>query len=311
MRIIFAGTPEFSVTILKAIIRAKHEVVGVFCQPDRPKGRGQKLTACSVKKYATAHNLSVYQPNNFKDNQTQQQITHLNAQVMVVVAYGQILPTEILSIPQYGCLNIHASLLPRWRGAAPIQRAILAADNETGISIMQMDEGLDTGNILLAKICPISATDNAESLGNKLSLLGAKSIIETLDNIDNLTPITQNKHNITYAKKLTKSQAQIDWQQTAIQINQQIKAFNPYPITQTYANSNKFTDRVLKILSASVINYPHDKKPGEIIKCTKGCCYVATADGVLSLETVQLAGKKAISIKDFTNAWTLTRLFNV
>lgn len=310
MRIIFAGTPEFSVPILQAIIQAKHELVGVYCQPDRPKGRGQKLTACAVKTYANTHNLPIYQPDNLKNTDTQSQLLALNADVMVVVAYGQLLPKIILQAPKYGCLNIHASLLPRWRGAAPIQRAILAGDNETGISIMQMNEGLDTGDVLLQKICPITDTDTALTLHNKLSILAADLMIDGLNNIDNLTPSAQSQQNITYAKKLKKNQAWIDWGQTAMQINQQIRAFNPYPIAQTYADTDKFSQQVLRILSANIIEYAHDKNPGEIIKCTQGVCYLATTAGVLSLETVQLSGKKAINIKDFTNAYTLTRVFS-
>lgn len=309
MRIIFAGTPEFSVPILDAILQEKHQVVGVYCQPDRPKGRGRILTACPVKTYAAAHNLTVYQPDNFKDKSTQQQMARLEAEVMVVVAYGQILPPAILAMPNYGCLNIHASLLPRWRGAAPIQRAILAGDTKTGISIMQMDAGLDTGDVLLEKTCAIADTDTAQTLHDKLATLGAEAIIEALKNRDHLSPIIQKKSGVTYAKKLTKSEAWIDWGQTAMQINQKIRAFNPYPIAQTYADSDKFTAKVLRILSASSINHAHNKNPGEVVKCTQGVCYVATADGVLRLEKVQLSGKKAIDIKDFTNAYTLTRLF--
>lgn len=310
MRVIFAGTPEFSVPILEAIIKAKHLIVGVYCQPDRPKGRGQILTACPVKTCATTHNLTIYQPDNFNDKEVQQQMLTLKAQIMVVVAYGQILPLQVLSIPEYGCVNIHASLLPRWRGAAPIQRAILAGEHETGISIMQMDAGLDTGAVLLAKKCPITTTDTAQSLHNKLSLLGAETIIEVLNNWNTLLPNVQNQQNISYAKKLSKTQAWIDWTQTATQINQQIRAFNPYPIAQTYADSDKFNAKILRILSASIIDHKHNKKPGEIVKYTKGLCYIATNEGVLSLKKVQLAGKKAVDIKDFTNAYTLTRLFS-
>jgi len=308
MKIIFAGTPEFSVSTLEALIDAGHEIVGVYCQPDRPKGRGRILTACPVKEKALELDLTVYQPENLRDSSAQKTLKNLGADVMIVVAYGQILPLEVLESPKYGCLNIHASLLPRWRGAAPIQRAILAGDKQTGVGIMQMNEGLDTGDVLLEKICNISDTDTAQTLHNKLATLGADAIVEALENINNLVSKTQDKSGITYAKKLSKEEAWIDWTQSAIQISQQIRAFNPYPIAQTNATSNKFDNKVLRILSASVIGLTYDEKPGEVIKCTKGICHVATGDGVLSLEQLQLAGKKVVNIKDFTNAYKLTKL---
>ena len=308
MKIIFAGTPEFSVSALEALIDAGHEIVGVYCQPDRPKGRGRILTACPVKEKALELDLTVYQPENLRDSSAQKTLKNLGADVMIVVAYGQILPLEVLESPKYGCLNIHASLLPRWRGAAPIQRAILAGDKQTGVGIMQMNEGLDTGDVLLEKICNISDTDTAQTLHNKLATLGADAIVEALENINNLVSKTQDKSGITYAKKLSKEEAWIDWTQSAIQISQQIRAFNPYPIAQTNATSNKFDNKVLRILSASVIGLTYDEKPGEVIKCTKGICHVATGDGVLSLEQLQLAGKKVVNIKDFTNAYKLTKL---
>ena len=308
MRVIFAGTPEFSVGILEALAQAEHELVGVYCQPDRPKGRGRVLTACPVKEKALELNLPVFQPESLKDKTAQQQLASLNADVMVVVAYGQILPIEVLETPKYGCLNIHASLLPRWRGAAPIQRAIISGDKQTGIGIMQMNEGLDTGNILLEKTCDILESDTAQSLHDKLAILGAQGIVEALANLNTLSPTPQNEAGITYAKKLSKDEAWIDWSKSAIQINQQIRAFNPYPIAQTNASSDKFESKVLRILSACVISKAHDAKPGEVIEYGKGVCIVATGDGALSLEKVQLAGKKVVDIKDFTNAYTLTIL---
>ncbi|BBB23500.1 methionyl-tRNA formyltransferase [Isorropodon fossajaponicum endosymbiont JTNG4] len=308
MRIVFAGTPEFSIGILAALINAKHDIVGVYCQPDRPKGRGRVLTACPVKVKALEHNLNVFQPENLKDDKTQQVLAKLNADVIVVVAYGQILPAKILNTPKYGCLNIHGSLLPRWRGAAPIQRAILAGDKTTGIDIMQMNEGLDTGDILLEKTCPITLTDTAQSLHDKLSKLGSNTIIEALNNLDNLSPTMQSENNITYAKKLKKDEAWIDWTQSAIQINRQIRAFNPYPIAQAHASSNRFDTKVLRILSASVVMADSNHNPGSIIKHNKEACIVATGDGALSLETLQLSGKKVLNIKDFSNTYNLTKL---
>lgn len=308
MRIIFAGTPDFATHVLQRIISSNHEIVGVFCQPDRPKGRGKVLTPCSVKIEAEAHNLEIFQPLSLKDGDIQAEIKNLQADVMVVVAYGQILPKTVLDIPKYGCLNIHASLLPRWRGAAPIQRAILAGDKTTGVGIMQMDEGLDTGDVLLEKSLNISDNDTAQTLHDKLANLGADAINEALNNLATLKPTPQSSDGITYAQKLSKGEAWIDWSESAVKINQQIRAFNPYPIAQTHATSNKFESKVLRILSANPIGKTYNQKPGEVIDCTKGVCLIATGDGALSLETVQLAGKKAISIKDFNNAYQLTRL---
>ncbi|AYQ56244.1 methionyl-tRNA formyltransferase [Bathymodiolus thermophilus thioautotrophic gill symbiont] len=308
MKIIFAGTPEFSVGVLTALIKAGHNIVGVYCQPDRPKGRGRTLTPCPVKVKALEHNLLILQPESFKDKDAQTELKNLNAAIMIVVAYGQILPKEVLQMPKYGCLNIHASLLPRWRGAAPIQRAIFAGDKTTGIGIMQMNEGLDTGAILLEETCEITDTDTAQSLHDKLASLGANAIITALKELENLSPTPQNEANITYAKKLKKDEAWINWTQSATQINRQIRAFNPYPIAQTNATSDKFNDKTLRILSATVINNNHNHQPGEIIKHDKKECLVATGDGTLSLKTVQLSGKKALNIKDFSNAYTLTTL---
>ena len=308
MRVIFAGTPEFSVGVLEALSGAGHEIVGVYCQPDRPKGRGRVLTACPVKDKALKHDLPIFQPESLKDETEQQVLADLNADVMVVVAYGQLLPKVILETPKHGCLNIHASLLPRWRGAAPIQRAIIAGDKQTGIGIMQMNEGLDTGDILLEKTCDILDSDTAQSLHDKLANLGSQGIVEALNNIDQLLPSIQNAAGITYAKKLSKEEAWIDWNKSAIEINQQIRAFNPYPIAQTNASSDKFDSKVLRILSATVIETNTNKNPGEVISCTKGECTIATGNGVLSLDAVQLAGKKALNIKDFTNANQLTSL---
>jgi methionyl-tRNA formyltransferase len=308
MKVIFAGTPDFAKGVLEALVQAGHELVGVYCQPDRPKGRGRVLSACPVKEKALELGLDTYQPESLRDVNAQEQLQDLQADIMVVVAYGQILPTEVLEAPKYGCLNIHASLLPRWRGAAPIQRAIISGDTQTGIGIMQMNEGLDTGDILLEKTCDILKTDTAQSLHDKLAILGASGITQALDDIENLTATVQDEAGITYAKKLTKDEAWIDWSKSAVQINQQIRAFNPYPIAQTHAKSDKFDSKVLRILSADIIDILHTKKAGEVIELAKGICYVATGDGVLSLKQVQLAGKNVVSIKDFNNAYQLENL---
>ena len=308
MQVIFAGTPEFSVGILDAISNAGHEIKGVYTQPDRPKGRGRGLTPCPVKERALELGLPVFQPESLKNKEAQSQLNNLQADVMVVVAYGQLLPIEVLEAPKYGCLNIHASLLPRWRGAAPIQRAIISGDKQTGVGIMQMNEGLDTGDILLEKTCDILDTDTAQSLHNKLSALGELAIVKALNSVDELIPAAQDENGITYAKKLTKDEAWIDWSKSAIKINQQIRAFNPYPIAQANASSDKFDSKVLRILSATVMEKTYNTQPGEIVEYGKGTCIVATTSGSLSLQTVQLAGKKITNIKDFTNAYKLTNL---
>ena len=306
MRIVFAGTPKFAVESLSVLHSADHEIVAVYCQPDRPKGRGKILGSCAVKQYAEDNNLLVIQPENFNDNQNQ--LAMLEPDIMVVVAYGQILPESVLTIPKYGCLNIHASLLPRWRGAAPIERAILEGDSVTGIAIIQMSKDLDTGDILLEKKYKISPTDTAQMLHDKLAGVGAHALIEVLDNIHTIEPKPQNKEGITYAQKLTKNEAWIDWSKSAVEINQKIRAFNLYPVAQTNATSDKFTNKVLRILSAKVVNEITSKSPGHVTTRTKDKCQIATGNGLLQLERVQLAGKRAIDIKDFANAYRLNKL---
>ena len=308
MRIVFAGTPEFAVESLAILHKSNHEIVAVYCQPDRPKGRGKVLSACHVKLYAEENNLLVIQPEDFSELQNQERFALLKSDVMVVAAYGQILPKNTLQTPRFGCLNIHASLLPRWRGAAPIERAILAGDKETGISIMQMNEGLDTGNVLLEKKYLISEFETSQTLTDNLSSLGADTIIEALSNLSDLKARPQNNNDASYAKKILKNEAQIDWNQSAETISRIIRAFNPRPIAQTNAKAKQFENNVLRITEAEVIQDKTIQAPGTIIEYGKGFCYVATANGVLSLKKVQLAGKKEVSIKDFNNAYQLIEL---
>ena len=308
MRIVFAGTPKFAVKSLSVLNQSEHEIVAVYCQPDRPKGRGKILTACPVKIFAEENNLLVIQPEDFKDKQSQTQLALLNPDVMVVAAYGQILPKSILKIPKLGCLNIHASLLPRWRGAAPIERAILEGDRETGISIMQMNEGLDTGDILLDKKCMISNHETAQTLHDTLSNIGANAILETLNIFPTLKARSQQNNDATYAEKVTKDEAQIDWHQSAEQISRAIRAFNPRPIAYTNAMAKQFKNRVLRIIEAEVVNKQTTNSPGEVIKYDKNICHVATSNGVINLKKVQLSGKKEVSIKDFNNAYQLIKL---
>ena len=308
MRIVFAGTPKFAVKSLSVLNQSEHEVVAVYCQPDRPKGRGKVLTACPVKIFAEENNLLVIQPEDFKDKQSQTQLALLNPDVMVVAAYGQILPKSILQIPKLGCLNIHASLLPRWRGAAPIERAILEGDRETGISIMKMNEGLDTGDIMLDKKCMISNHETAQTLHDTLSNIGANAILETLNMLPTLKARPQQNNEATYAEKVTKDEAQIDWHQSAEKISRVIRAFNPRPIAYTNAMAKQFKNRVLRIIEAEIVNRQTTNSPGEVIKYDKDVCYIATSNGVINLKKVQLSGKNKVSIKDFNNAYQLIKL---
>ena len=308
MRIVFAGTPKFAVKSLSVLNQSEHEVIAVYCQPDRPKGRGKVLTACPVKIFSEENNLLVIQPEDFKDKQSQTQLALLNPDVMVVAAYGQILPKAVLEIPKLGCLNIHASLLPRWRGAAPIERAILEGDRETGISIMKMNEGLDTGDILLDKKCMISNHETAQTLHDTLSNIGANAILETLNMLPTLKARPQQNNEATYAEKVTKDEAQIDWHQSAEKISRVIRAFNPRPIAYTNAMAKQFKNRVLRIIEAEIVNRQTTNSPGEVIKYDKDVCYIATSNGVINLKKVQLSGKNKVSIKDFNNAYQLIKL---
>ena len=308
MRIVFAGTPKFAVESLAILHKSDHEIIAVYCQPDRPKGRGKVLTACPVKLYAEQHNLLVIQPEDFSNGQNQKEFASLNPDVMVVAAYGQILPINTLQTPKFGCINIHASLLPRWRGAAPIERAILSGDKETGISIMQMNEGLDTGDVLLTQKHLISNNETSQSLTESLSSIGAELILETLDRLNELPVIPQNNDDATYAKKISKVEAQIDWSQSAENIGLMIRAFNPRPIAKTNAKAKQFEKKVIRIIEAETVQYESSKTPGTIVELGKGICYVATGNGILNLIKVQLTGKNKVSIKDFNNAYQLIKL---
>ncbi len=308
MRIIFAGTPDFAVPALSKIHNSNHQVVAVYCQPDRPKGRGKVLTSCAVKNFALENNLDVIQPENFSNEQNLKKLISLEPDIIIVAAYGQILSKEALNLPKFGCLNIHASLLPRWRGAAPIERAILSGDKETGISIMQMNEGLDTGDILLSRKQNIENSETAGSLTESLSIMGADLIMETIEQLPELDARTQDHTKANYAKKILKNESRIDWNQSAENINQMIRAFNPRPIAQSNAEAKEFKDKVLRIVEAEVILSQTSKPPGTVIEQNKQVCHIATGYGILSLKRVQLAGKNIVSIKDFNNAYQLTKL---
>ncbi|MBA6409198.1 methionyl-tRNA formyltransferase [Pseudoalteromonas sp. 5Ae-yellow] len=296
LRIIFAGTPDFAARHLQALIQSEHKIVGVYSQPDRPAGRGKKLKASEVKELALEHNLPVFQPQSLKNDEALAELTSLNADIMIVVAYGLILPKAILEAPRLGCLNVHGSILPRWRGAAPIQRAIWAGDEQTGVTIMQMDEGLDTGDMLHISRCPISTTETSASLYTKLAELGPDALIETINKLANgeITPEPQNDELANYAKKLSKEEADIDWSMSALQIERNIRSFNPWPMCFTQMGG-----QTVKIHQAQVVLQSGD--PGQILSSDKNGVVVACGEHALCITQLQPQGKKPMAINDFLN----------
>ena len=292
MKIIFAGTPEFARLALAAIIEAGHEVALVLTQPDRPSGRGMKLTPSPVKQEAENHGIPVFQPASLKDPASHQPIREAGAEVMVVAAYGLILPQAVLDIPARGCLNIHASLLPRWRGAAPIQRAIEAGDEQTGVCIMQMAAGLDTGPVLLEKRLAILGVDTGASLHDKLAELGAQAIVEALARLHELDPVTQPEQGVTYASKLSKEEARLDWGLPAQELARKVRAFNPVPGAWTL-----FEGEPLKIWQAEAV--PGNGRPGEVLEAAAGRLVVACGEGALRLGELQKAGSRRMDAVAF------------
>ena len=299
LRIVFAGTPDFAARHLDSLIASEHQVVGVFTQPDRPAGRGKKLMPSPVKLLAQGNNLPVFQPASLRAPENQAMLAELNADIMVVVAYGLILPKAVLDMPRLGCINVHGSLLPRWRGAAPIQRALWAGDQQTGITIMQMDVGLDTGDMLYKLSCPICADDTSATLYSKLAELGPQALLETLAMIaeGEAKPEQQSDQLVTYAEKLSKEEARVDWTLSAIQLERCIRAFNPWPMSWL-----EIEQQPVKIWKASAMSQGSSAAPGTIIAANKRGIQVATGDGVLNLESLQPAGKKAMSIQDLLNS---------
>lgn len=301
LNIIFAGTPDFAATHLQALLNSEHNVIAVYTRPDKPAGRGKKLQASPVKQLAEAHHIPVYQPKSLRKEEAQAELQALNADVMVVVAYGLILPEAVLKAPKYGCLNVHGSLLPRWRGAAPIQRSIWAGDTETGVTIMQMDIGLDTGDMLHKVTTPILATETSASLYAKLAELAPPALLEVLNGLTSgqFKPEKQQDEQANYAEKLTKEEAKLDWNMTACQLERNIRAFNPAPMAYLTLMVNEVEERI-KVYQAEVL--PHQEKAvGTVLAVDKNGIQIATQQGVLNITQLQPAGKKPMSVQDFLN----------
>ncbi len=303
MKVVFMGTPDFAVGILEAIVNSRHEVVLAVTQEDKPKGRSDKLLPPPVKEYALEHGIPVFQPHRIKEKESVDELRKYEADIYVVAAFGQILSEEILNIPRYGCINTHASLLPKYRGAAPIQWAIVDGEAKTGVTIMQMDKGLDTGDILYTSVVEISASDTGESLFDKLAVSGASLIIEALDRIEagDCNPKKQDESKATYAKILNKKMGCIDFTKKAIEIERLIRGFTPWPGTYTYYNG-----KLLKVFSAVVQSeqYP-EYKPGDVVCVEDNRLLVKTGEGVLVIDEVQLEGKKRMMVSDFVRGYRI------
>jgi methionyl-tRNA formyltransferase len=307
LRVAFAGTPDFSVPALEALVASRHTVVGVLTQPDRPKGRGRQITAGPVKAAALAHGIPVAQPLTLKVPEGRAELESWRPDVLVVVAYGLILPAAVLSIPRLGCVNIHGSLLPRWRGAAPIQRAILAGDCLTGVTIMLMDAGLDTGPMLLKKETAIEGTDTGGSIHDRLSALGATALMEALEAYaaGSLAPVPQPAEGVTYAAKIDKSEALLDWRRDASELDRQVRAFNPWPVAETRLDGEQ-----LRVFAASVVDDAGSaqiaSEPGTICSVSPAGVVVQCGQGRLALRELQRPGKRPVLAAEFIRGFQLT-----
>ncbi len=298
MRIVFAGTPDFAAVALQALLKTDHDIIAVYTQPDRPAGRGRKQQFGPVKQTAVNAGIPVYQPESLKSPEEQQQLRELAPDIMVVAAYGLILPQAVLDIPPRGCLNIHASILPRWRGAAPIHRAIEAGDAETGITIMQMDAGLDTGAMLLKHRTPIHDDDTGGSLHDRLAEMGGTAIVEALAALESrgLTPEPQNEADATYAHKLSKEEARIQWQDDAGVIARKVRAFNPWPGTDSELDGQR-----IRIHEAQPLPDASKAQPGTVLARERSGVDIACGNGILRVTRVQLPGTRAMSVSDLIN----------
>ncbi|UCV28562.1 methionyl-tRNA formyltransferase [Ferribacterium limneticum] len=298
MRVIFAGTPEFAAQALQAIVEAGHDVALVLTQPDRPAGRGMTLQPSAVKKVALEHGIEVFQPLTLKDAEAQAKVAAVGAEVMIVAAYGLILPQVVLDMPRLGCINIHGSLLPRWRGAAPIQRALLAGDAETGVCIMQMEAGLDTGPVLLRGAFPIAATDTTATLHDRLAELGAKLVVEALGRLP-LAAEPQPAEGVTYAHKIEKAEALIDWRKSAAELDRHIRAFNPFPGAQAL-----FRGQTVKLWQATPV--AEQGELGTILAVDRHSVVIACGEGALAVTELQKAGGKRLPVQQFLAGHPLT-----
>lgn len=301
LRIIFMGTPDFSVPTLEALVHSEHQVVGVFCQPDKAKGRGQKVSMPPVKEVALQYNLPIYQPTTLKDDEVRRTIEELQPDIMIVIAYGKILPSWMLTLPPYGCINLHASILPKYRGAAPIQWAILEGEQETGVTVMQMDEGMDTGDILATIRTEILPEETAGELFDRLSLLGADHIISLLEDLTEgrLEAIPQNTEQATYTSKITKEMGTIDWNQPSARIDQQIRGLAPWPGAYSFLQ-----DKRIRIWKAQPVVLEGDSadssaEPGTVTRIEKNDLWIRTGDGFLKILELQPDNKKRMLVGDF------------
>jgi methionyl-tRNA formyltransferase len=303
LRIVFAGTPRFAVPTLEALLRSAHRLLAVYTQPDRPAGRGLSLRASPVKTLAAQWGIPVYQPLSLNDPDVLTTLLELEADVMVVVAYGLILPAAVLTKPRLGCVNVHASLLPRWRGAAPIPRAILAGDTETGVTLMQMDQRMDTGAILAVRRSPIGADDTTASLHDRLADLGAELLMENLELLQKgaLVPRAQDDRLACYAPKIKKAEARLDWRRSAVELARAVQAFNPWPVAET-----RMEGTVLRILRAAAMERSTNEPPGTVVAASKQGIDVATGHNTLRLLELQLPARRPVSALDFLNARPLS-----
>ncbi len=299
LKIVFAGTPDFAAECLNALLKSEHDIVAVYTQPDRPAGRGKKLQPSPVKQLALGNQIPVEQPLNFKNSDDTEHLASYQADLMIVVAYGLLLPKAVLGTPKLGCINVHASLLPRWRGAAPIQRAIEAGDKETGVGIMQMDEGLDTGAIWCEGKLPITDTETGASLHDKLAALGAQTLLQALPHIaeQNSQPTPQLKQGITYAHKLSKQEAEIDWSDSAAHIERKIRAFNSWPVAFFKINNDP-----IRVWDAMLIANNENKTPGEVIQVSKDAIVVACGENAIALKELHPAGSRRMKVADLLNS---------
>lgn len=299
LNIIFAGTPEFAAEILTLLAKTPHPIIAAYSQPDRPQGRGRKLLATPVKQQAIALNIPVFQPLSLKTTEAQDKLRELKPDLMVVAAYGMLLPQAVLDIPRLGCINVHTSLLPRWRGAAPIQRAIEAGDQESGVTIMQMDAGLDTGDILEQARCEIAQTDSSADLYRKLLMLTADVLPRVINDIaeNNSQRQKQNQLGVTHAQKLSKQEACIDWTKTATALDCKVRAFNPWPIAYTVLDNEN-----IRLWQVAALESNHDKVPGTIINHHADGIEVAAGSGSVLIKRLQLPGSKPLSARDILNS---------